>query len=168
MKIKFDFDHCECRHTSLGPLTIYEQDNHIIAISWTELPEHSNFTCPLIDQAFSQIESYFRGERQTFTFPFKIKNGTPFQREVWQALQQIPYGKTISYSELAEKIGRPRAVRAVGMANHNNPLPIIIPCHRVIGRNGTLTGYAGGLSVKEKLLKIESRHCHLLDDRACE
>lgn len=160
MKNKIKYDHCKCSQTLLGPLTIYESQGYIVAISWTE---HNviNHSSQLIDEAFRQIESYFNGQRKTFCIPFKITTGTPFQHKVWQALQTIPYGKTISYSELAAQINYPKAIRAVGMANHNNPLPIIIPCHRVIGKNGTLTGYAGGLPVKEKLLTLERHFYHL-------
>jgi methylated-DNA-[protein]-cysteine S-methyltransferase len=103
-----------------------------------------------------QLQDYFAGERQMFTLLLD-PHGTPFQREVWTALQTIPYGKTISYSELAQHIGKPNAVRAVGAANGQNPLPIVIPCHRVIGSNGSLTGYAGGLHIKRFLLNLESQ-----------
>lgn len=105
-------------------------------------------------ETIKQFEEYFGGERQTFTLPLDPQ-GTPFQRQVWAALQTIPYGKTISYRELAVIISKPNAVRAVGAANGQNPLPIVIPCHRVIGSNGTLTGYAGGLEIKRMLLDLE-------------
>lgn len=160
MKTGIRYDHCKCCQTLLGPLTIYERQGFIISVSWTDhhIVNNSN---QLIDEAFTQIESYFSGQRRTFNIPFKIITGTPFQHMVWQTLQTIPYGKTISYSELAQRINHPKAVRAVGMANHYNPLPVIIPCHRVIGKNGTLTGYAGGLSVKAKLLALERQYNHL-------
>ncbi|WP_174613007.1 methylated-DNA--[protein]-cysteine S-methyltransferase [Virgibacillus ihumii] len=101
-----------------------------------------------------QMQAYLGGERQQFDIAFEL-NGTPFQREAWQALHDIPYGKTQSYTEIAASIGRPKAVRAVGHANAVNPLPIIIPCHRVIGKNNKLTGYAGGMDMKKQLLEIE-------------
>jgi methylated-DNA-[protein]-cysteine S-methyltransferase len=101
-----------------------------------------------------QLHEYFRLERHEFDLPLAPR-GTPFQQMVWAALQAIPYGATITYRELAERIGRPEAVRAVGRANATNPIPIIIPCHRVIGSDGTLTGYGGGLDMKERLLRLE-------------
>ncbi|GGH84503.1 methylated-DNA-[protein]-cysteine S-methyltransferase [Pullulanibacillus pueri] len=104
-----------------------------------------------------QLQEYFAGERRQFTVPLCLK-GTPFQKKVWTALQDIEYGKTQSYKQLAESIGRPKAVRAVGRANNQNPLAIFIPCHRVVGSNGALVGYGGGLSKKEYLLNLERKH----------
>lgn len=101
-----------------------------------------------------QIDSYFRGELREFTFPLDLV-GTSFQKDCWQALLKIPYGKTRTYAEIAREIGRPQAFRAVGQANHDNPIAIVVPCHRVVGANGTLTGYGGGLGTKEKLLLLE-------------
>ena len=101
-----------------------------------------------------QLRAYFRGELHAFTCKLDLK-GTHFQKKCWSALQRIPYGTTCSYRELAEQVGSPRAFRAVGQANHNNPVAIIVPCHRVIGANGSLTGYGGGMEVKEKLLRLE-------------
>ncbi|MCW5822810.1 MAG: methylated-DNA--[protein]-cysteine S-methyltransferase [Cyanobacteria bacterium TGS_CYA1] len=108
----------------------------------------------LFEQAQSQIEQYFKGERKSFDLAIK-PNGTEFQKKVWGELCKIPFGKTISYKELAVRCGNPNASRAVGMANSKNPISLIVPCHRVIGENGSLTGYAGGLSSKEYLLKLE-------------
>lgn len=102
----------------------------------------------------SQLEEYFEGARRKFDLPL-VPEGTPFQQRVWRALLDIPYGETISYGELASRIGQPSASRAVGLANGSNPLPIVIPCHRVIGANGKLTGYGGGLPIKERLLALE-------------
>lgn len=101
-----------------------------------------------------QLEEYFAGRRKTFDLPLAPR-GTEFQRRVWSALQKIPYGKTVAYADIAQRIGNPKGVRAVGLANGRNPIPIVIPCHRVIGKNGTLTGYGGGLPIKQKLLEIE-------------
>src|SRR6266853_2984955 len=101
-----------------------------------------------------QLEAYFRGELRSFTCELDLI-GTQFQKDCWQALLRIPYGETCSYADIARAIGRPNAFRAVGQANHDNPLAIIVPCHRVLGANGTLTGYGGGLSTKEKLLRLE-------------
>ena len=101
-----------------------------------------------------RILSYFRGELRDFDFELDLV-GTDFQKKCWNALRTIPYGQTCSYAELARKVGRPTAFRAVGQANHRNPVAIIVPCHRVVGSNGTLTGYGGGLEVKEQLLLLE-------------
>jgi methylated-DNA-[protein]-cysteine S-methyltransferase len=101
-----------------------------------------------------QLEAYFRGELRNFTCKLDLI-GTEFQKACWQALLRIPYGKTSSYADIAREIGRPKAFRAVGQANHDNPIAIIVPCHRVVGANGTLTGYGGGLGAKEKLLRLE-------------
>ncbi|MCO6057455.1 methylated-DNA--[protein]-cysteine S-methyltransferase [Pseudomonas sp. MOB-449] len=106
------------------------------------------------DETCRQLDRYFEGRLKRFDLPLAPR-GTPFQQQVWQALLQIPYGQTTCYSELAERIGNPKAVRAVGTANGANPISIIIPCHRVIGRDGSLTGYAGGLERKALLLKLE-------------
>ena len=99
--------------------------------------------------------AYFAGERRDFDLPL-APAGTDFQRAVWDALRAVPYGQTRTYGEIATAVGRPKAVRAVGQANHVNPLPIFIPCHRVVGKNGALTGYAGGLDLKRALLALES------------
>ena len=101
-----------------------------------------------------QLDQYFKGRLKSFDLELKT-GGTPFQQQVWEALAKIPYGSTISYGDLAVQIGNPKAVRAVGLANGRNPIPIIIPCHRVIGKNGSLTGFGGGLDVKRFLLELE-------------
>jgi len=108
----------------------------------------------LFKEAAAQLNAYFRGERTTFDLPL-APGGTLFQQDVWNELQKIPLGETISYAELAERVGRKGSFRAVGAANGRNPLPIVIPCHRVIGSNGKLTGYAGGIEAKKKLLELE-------------
>ncbi len=122
------------------------------------VPETSwHFDQSGFEDALSQLRAYFQGELYQFDLPL-APEGTPFQLQVWQALRTIPYGEVISYAELASKIGRSHeAARAVGAANSKNPLPIVIPCHRVIGSNGSLTGYAGGLHLKEALLELERR-----------
>lgn len=101
-----------------------------------------------------ELAAYFRQELREFTVPLDLR-GTAFQKRCWEALRRIPYGQTCSYADIAKEVGSPRAFRAVGQANHQNPVAIIVPCHRVIGANGTLTGYGGGLGVKEKLLALE-------------
>lgn len=112
---------------------------------------------PLLLEAKKQLEEYFKGERREFSLPLKV-DGTEFRKKVWNALLEIPYGSTCSYKELAEAVNNPKAVRAVGGANHNNPISIIIPCHRVIGADGSLTGYGGGLEVKKYLLELEEKN----------
>lgn len=114
--------------------------------------------CPdaIILKAKAELEEYFAGKRKSFSVPLNPR-GTPFQMNVWKALCGIPYGETASYGEIAERIGNGKACRSVGMANNRNPIAIMIPCHRVIGANGVLTGYAGGLDKKEFLLKLEAQ-----------
>ncbi|WP_431802301.1 methylated-DNA--[protein]-cysteine S-methyltransferase [Halobacillus andaensis] len=108
----------------------------------------------VVQPIIEQLEEYFRGERARFGLPFNPE-GTDFQKKVWKEVHDIPYGDTKSYSGIAAKIGSPKAVRAVGNANRLNPIPIVVPCHRVIGKNQSMTGYAGGLRMKEALLKLE-------------
>ncbi len=112
-------------------------------------------------EVIRQLRAYFRGERKEFDLPL-APEGTEFQLRVWNRLRTIPYGETISYAQLAERIGDPKAVRAVGLANGSNPIPIIIPCHRVIGSDGSLTGFGGGLPTKKMLLELESKQLSLL------
>jgi methylated-DNA-[protein]-cysteine S-methyltransferase len=115
--------------------------------SWIESPA-------ALQPYVEQLQAYFRGELRGFTCPLDLQ-GTQFQKKCWEALRHIPYGTTCSYAELAQRVGSPRAFRAVGQANHNNPVAIIIPCHRVIGADGSLTGYGGGMKTKELLLRLE-------------
>ena len=118
---------------------------------------------PYLFNTFDQLKEYFIRTRKVFDIPLDLE-GTDFQMKVWNEIKKIPYGKTQSYKYIAEKLGDAKSIRAVGRANGQNPIPIIIPCHRVIGSNGTLTGYAGGLDVKEKLLEIEgSRSLELFE-----
>ena len=139
----------------VGPLTLAEENGVLREVRFgrhfeKECPSAS----PVLLQAQQELREYFCGERKTFTVPIS-PGGTPFQQQCWQALLQIPYGETRTYGQQAQMIGKEKACRAVGMANHRNPISIIIPCHRVIGKNGTLTGYGGGLNIKEQLLLHE-------------
>ena len=127
------------------------RDHHVIEDDWKE-----RATLPVLKDARQQLEEYFAGRREEFDLPLAPK-GTPFQRRVWKALERIPYGETQSYGEIARKIGKPKAVRAVGAANGANPLSVVVPCHRVIGTDGSLTGYGGGLPRKRALLALEHR-----------
>ena len=112
-------------------------------------------------EVIRQLQAYFRGELKEFDVPLAME-GTEFQLRVWNTLRTIPYGETISYAQLAGRIGNPKAVRAVGLANGSNPIPIIVPCHRVIGSDGSLTGFGGGLPTKKMLLELESNQLSLL------
>src|ERR1700678_525850 len=114
-----------------------------------------------LSETIRQLQAYFAGDLENFNLQL-APEGTPFQLEVWRRLREIPFGETISYGELASRIGIPKPPRAVGLANGSNPIPIVIPCHRVIGSNGKLTGYGGGLPIKEKLLALERRQLRLL------
>ncbi|MGL4623844.1 MAG: methylated-DNA--[protein]-cysteine S-methyltransferase [Culicoidibacterales bacterium] len=143
--------------TPIGWLAIRANATHVIGIDFiaeTELEVER--PTGLTQQAVQQLTAYFQGQRTVFTFAF-TQPGTPFQQCVWQALTQIPYGETRSYGELAQMIQNPKAVRAVGGANNKNKLAIVVPCHRVIGANGQLVGYAGGLERKAYLLNLERR-----------
>lgn len=122
----------------------------------SELPPN-NRSCSISETAISQIQEYFSGSRKVFDLPLSPK-GTPFQKLVWQELRRIPYGEVRTYGQIAAAIGHPKAARAVGQAANRNPLWILIPCHRVVGKNGNLTGYAGGLTMKQTLLELEQLH----------
>ena len=137
----------------LGLLEIGHEDGYVVLIRRCNR-EVSHCASPVTDLAAMQLREYFEGTRQSFDFPIMLK-GTPFQKAVWNCLQEIPYGEVRSYGEIAAQIGNPKASRAVGMACNRNPLWIVVPCHRVIGSNRKLTGYAGGLDMKRKLLELE-------------
>lgn len=148
----------------VGELKLVASDQGLVAILWEndnplrvrladviENPEH-----PILVKAEKQLSEYFAGKRKSFSITLDMR-GTDFQKNVWEALLAIPFGETRSYGELAKKLGKPDASRAVGAANGRNPISIIVPCHRVIGASGKLTGFAGGLEVKAQLLKLESK-----------
>ena len=141
----------------IGPLTLHAE-NGVITSVWMEddrdLAERRDDTPPLPD-ARRQLEAYFAGELREFDLPL-APEGSEFQLRVWEELRAIPYGETISYGELARRVGDPGAARAVGLANGKNPLPVIVPCHRVIGSDGSLTGFGGGLDRKRRLLELEA------------
>jgi methylated-DNA-[protein]-cysteine S-methyltransferase len=148
----------------VGKLTLVANENKLVAILWeneklnrVKLPAlQSNKNHPVLIEIEKQLGEYFEGTRTEFTIPLEFK-GTEFQKKVWKTLQKIPYGKTYSYSQLAEKIGSPKSSRAVGAANGKNPLSIVCPCHRVIGKSGKLVGFAGGLKNKVYLLELENK-----------
>lgn len=151
--------------TPIGKLLLAADTQGLRAV-WFETGKHRREPDPAWQRnpakltfARKQLEEYFAGERQHFDLPLHPL-GTPFQVQVWQMLAGIPYGTTISYAELARRIGQPLAVRAVGAANGRNPLPIVLPCHRVIGSDGSLTGFGGGLPTKRFLLGMEDRTAH--------
>ena len=138
--------------TPIGPLTLQADEAAVTAIRFGA--DGAQDASPLLDAAEAQLREYFAGTRRTFDLPLAPR-GTAFQQRVWAALRAIPYGETHTYGELAAAIGSPSASRAVGMANHHNPTPIVIPCHRVIGKDKSLTGYGGGFDVKKYLLAHE-------------
>ena len=146
----------------VGRLTLVATDRGLAAVLWEQeregrvsvRREHEDPAHPILIESERQLREYFEGRRRTFTLPLDPA-GTEFQRQVWDALRTIPFGETRSYADIARQIGRPAAVRAVGGANGRNPLSIVAPCHRVIGSNGRLTGFAGGLATKAFLLELE-------------
>ncbi|KAA0565396.1 methylated-DNA--[protein]-cysteine S-methyltransferase [Rossellomorea aquimaris] len=141
----------------IGKLELQADQSHLILVQFLESDSREDFYTenPILIRAQEQITEFFKGERREFDLPLKIE-GTAFQKDVWNTLQQIPFGETRSYQDVALAIQRPKAVRAVGQANKANRFPIIIPCHRVIGKNNTLTGYAGKqVDKKETLLLLE-------------
>ena len=144
-------------NTAVGPITIASTDRGLAAVHFgNSVPEGAVVDDSANREIVEQLSEYFEGKRTRFELPLDVE-GTPFQKSVWNELLQIPYGETRSYGDIAKALGKPAAARAVGMANHNNPVAIVIPCHRVVGQNGSLTGYAGGLHLKEQLLSIERR-----------
>lgn len=141
-----------------GLPVVLQSNGHALTRIWfgsLDLPpaDH-NATHSILRQAAAELHEYMAGRREEFTVPIEL-TGTPFQLEVWRELCRIPYGRSCRYIDIANAIGKPKAVRAVGAANGSNPLPIIVPCHRVIGSDGTLTGYGGGLPLKRRLLQLE-------------
>ncbi len=138
----------------VGPLTLAATDEALVAIRFGGEPDGTPPPTPLLRRAAGELAEYFAGVRRRFTLPLGAE-GTPFQAAVWRALGEIPYGETTSYGRIAAAVGRPRASRAAGMANNRNPLPIVVPCHRVVGSDGALVGYAAGLEVKRRLLALE-------------
>lgn len=144
----------------LGTIWLDADQAALTTISYTPIDENPLANQEILQAAQNQLLEFLAGERKAFDIPYTFAYGTAFQQKVWQALTEIPYGETCSYLTIAEKIQNPKSVRAIGQANRNNPLPILIPCHRVIGKNGKLVGYSGsseeGLKIKEQLLAIEN------------
>ena len=146
----------------VGKLKLIASDDGLVAVLWEKddprrvrLSESlENESHPILVEAERQLDEYFAGKRNHFSVPLDMR-GTRFQKDVWEALRAIPFGETRSYGQLAKQLGNPRATRAVGAANGRNPLSIVVPCHRVIGSDGQLTGFAGGLNTKTHLLKLE-------------
>ena len=149
--IKFAF-----YESDFGLFKIGTEENEICYIKIADETDCENEPSELTDEAFRQLEEYISKRRKAFDLPLKMK-GTPFQMKVWRELCRIPYGKIATYKEIAERIGKPKAARAVGMANHNNPLWIVVPCHRVVSKDGRLNDYAGGSEMKRALLQIEGK-----------
>lgn len=147
-------------HSPAGPIVLEGDDRRLTRIGFgtADAPEGDAASTAA---AAIQLEQYFAGERTEFDLELDPA-GTPFERRVWDELRAIPYGETTSYAEIARRIGRPGASRAVGRANGRNPIAVIVPCHRVIGSDGSLTGYAGGIEMKRALLDLERRHASVL------
>ncbi len=144
-------------NTKIGKIKITYEDNIITGINLAEHERDNGTKNDLTDNVCLQLQEYLEGKRKKFDIPIKLY-GTEFQKKVWNELLKIPYGKTVSYEEIAKRIGKPKACRAVGMANHNNPLLIVVPCHRVINKNKKLGGYALGLDIKRMLLEMERKY----------
>jgi len=148
----------------VGELTLVASGEGLAAVLWENddpkrvrlEPRVESGDHPLLDKAGQQLDEYFAGQREAFELPLDFK-GTDFQKRVWAALLTIPFGETRSYADIASQIGKPSAYRAVGAANGRNPISIVAPCHRVVGANGALTGFAGGLKAKQYLLGLEGR-----------
>lgn len=138
----------------VGELIIRSRDEFITTINFNKQEKEEEYTTPVITQCVAELTEYFAGTRKFFSVPLS-PDGTSFQKKVWNKLQEIPYGKTISYSQLALSLGDLKSIRAVGLANGQNPIAIMIPCHRVIGKDGEMVGYGGGLDNKIWLLKHE-------------
>lgn len=137
----------------LGDLTLESDGAHVTALCFGAHLRGGD-SCPVLEQAAGELDEYFCGKRREFSVQLRA-DGTEFQRSVWDELTEIPYGETASYADIAERIGNPKGCRAVGGANNRNPLPVFIPCHRVIGKNGSPVGYAGGMERKVFLLRLE-------------
>ena len=148
-------------NSPFGLIKIGDSDGSIVCITRADSPDAQHSPTAITDLAFRQLSEYFAGSRAQFDFPIAPR-GTAFQTAVWNALLDLPYGQTRSYKDIAAAIGNPKACRAVGMANHRNPIWIAIPCHRVVGSNQSLTGYAGGLDMKQALLELERSHASSL------
>jgi methylated-DNA-[protein]-cysteine S-methyltransferase len=142
--------------TPIGPLTLVSSDAGLRAVLFAGQPAPPGTESPVLDDAARQLRAWFAGERTTFDLPLDLEGATPFQRRAWLALAEIPYATTRSYGEQARRLGAPRAARAVGAANGRNPLPIVLPCHRLVGADGALTGFGGGVGVKRALLAHEA------------
>lgn len=140
-----------------GQLKIGYQDDAVTLLMRTDEPARDEGRTPLTELVFQQVTEYLNGQRRDFDFPYVLQ-GTEFQQRVWRALCAIPYGETRTYGEVAAAVGSPKAARAVGMANHRNPILIAVPCHRVIGADGRLVGYGSGLDMKEALLRLEKKY----------
>lgn len=145
--------------TPIGVVTVAATETAVVSVEFEgrgDTPPGNDTPTGVLADAVRQLEEYFAGLRTEFDLPIEV-DGTDFQRAAWSALKQVPHGETISYGEQARRMGRPTAVRAVGAANGRNPVPVIVPCHRVIGANGSLTGFAGGIEIKTWLLGHEKR-----------
>ncbi len=155
MKYSFSYN------APISKLWLAEENGAITELSFSPVRNAEERETPILKRAAEQLTEYFAGSRQSFDLPLDAR-GTSFQKSIWSALRDIPYGETCSYKDIAEAVGNEKACRAVGMANNKNPIAIIVPCHRVIGADGKLVGYGGGLDIKHALLDLEKRYRYSL------
>ncbi len=154
----FPYSYFTSYQSPLGRIFLYEKENRLVSISWNKFPCENTMekTTSVLAETVQQLKEYFCGRRRIFSIPLFLE-GTDFQKSVWQKLQEIPFGETLSYEAVAQDIKRPKACRAVGLANGKNKIPIIIPCHRVINKSGTLAGFSVGIDKKQFLLRLEKQ-----------
>lgn len=150
--------YCTYMDSPIGTLSLREENEALTELLFGHVvfPDTAEQETPLLCRTKQELTEYFAGKRREFSIPVSL-HGTAFQKACWEALLEIPFGETRSYLDIAVRISSPKACRAVGMANHHNPVSIIVPCHRVVGKNGSLTGYGGGLEAKDFLLRLEQK-----------
>ncbi len=156
MNLNKSFDSSDSLKTDIGFVNLYAENGKLIGVTIDKAPAQKIGDDPVIEKAKSQLAEYFAGKRKTFDLPIEL-HGTAFQKSVWKVIDGIKFGETLTYADIADRIGNPKASRAVGGAVGANPVPLIVPCHRVLGANGKITGYSGGegLPTKRQLLKLE-------------
>jgi methylated-DNA-[protein]-cysteine S-methyltransferase len=156
MNLNKSFDSSDSLKTEIGFVNLYAENGKLIGVTIDKAPAQKIGDDPVIEKAKSQLAEYFAGKRKTFDLPIEL-HGTAFQKSVWKVIDGIKFGETLTYADIADRIGNPKASRAVGGAVGANPVPLIVPCHRVLGANGKITGYSGGegLPTKRQLLKLE-------------
>lgn len=156
MNLNTSFDASDFLKTEIGFVNLYSEHGKLVAITIDPAPAQKIGSDPVLEKSKSQLAEYFAGKRKTFDLAVELR-GTEFQKSVWRVIDQIKFGETLSYADIASRVGKPKAARAVGGAVGANPVPLIVPCHRVLGASGKITGYSGGegLPTKRKLLTLE-------------